>query len=359
MAKRDPEVTYHNREADKLSEYLKTLEPEVVRLSGRDCIASVHAAYGGKHDEFIDIKNAVISTPQEFVALWLDGYMQRLREVSSGSAIVNSFKLLQEHDVIQKYVFAFLERTYHRHFRSLSKERPKDEEAFYWIGQERAAYGLFITPRFRRGNWENDKSEIRHFRKHYWTIGHILQTGLVVPFKEEVIKFNDVEQYLTFFKNVLVRLSGSPHEMAIAEKYCAFVRAAQDPEIVPLLIPEIRYGGIEKNHEYRLDFCVIRQDLNQKIGFELSPWSTHGYLSGLKGKTQAEINELAKGNFQDEMGKVKNFFRHLGIVVLIFTDQDLANSDKVFEEIARFLEKDSVTTQLKLSVIEDFKNFRI
>ena len=93
-----------------------------------------------------------------------------------------------------------------------------------WIGQENASYGLLVTPRFKNGQWENDKSEIRHFKPNYWTIGHILETGFVVPHEEETINFNDINQYLTFFKNTLVRNSGSSHEMEIAKRYCDYVK---------------------------------------------------------------------------------------------------------------------------------------
>ena len=96
------------------------------------------------------------------------------------------------------------------------------------------------------GNWDNDKSEIRRFKKNYWTIGHILKTGLVIPFEDDTIEFPDVEAYLTFFKNVLVRASGSTHEREIAQRYCDYVRASKRPEGVPLLIPEFRYGGLEE-----------------------------------------------------------------------------------------------------------------
>lgn len=364
MAKRDPELTRHNKIANELTEELKAIEDDVVVESGRPNIKSVHAAYGGKHDTLIDTKNTVIHSADQFVNLWLEGYMRFLDgQIASGlsphGAMRESFIRLQQSDLLQEYVFTFLKRTYHRHYRSLSKVRPRDEHAFHWIGQERANYGLFVTPRFRNGQWENDHSEIRHFRPRYWTIGHVLQTGLVIPFREERITFTDVEQYLTFFTNSLVRLSGSPHELGIADLYCDHVRQSETPETVPLLIPELRYGGIERDHQYRLDFCVIKEETQERVGFELSPWSTHGYLKGLKGMTQKQINELAQTNFEAEMRKVKAYFRRHNIVVLLFTDEDLRDPNAVFAEIRRFLSPEEVTIQLKLSIVDDFRNYKL
>jgi hypothetical protein len=68
-----------------------------------------------------------------------------------------------------------------------------------WIGQEHANYGLAVTPRFANGEWENDKSEIRAFNHGYWTIGHVMETGLIIPGRDKIFRFNDVDQYLLFF----------------------------------------------------------------------------------------------------------------------------------------------------------------
>ena len=288
---------------------------------------------------------------------YLDGDLET--GLSPYGAMRESFKRLQASETLQEYVFLFLKRTYHRHYRSLNKIRPTDENAFYWIGQERANYGIFVTPRFKNGQWANDKSEIRHFRPQYWTIGHILETGLVVPSHDQKIQFPNLEQYLSFFRNVLVRQSGSPHELGIADMYCDYVRASPKPLSVPLLIPELRYGGIDRDHHYRLDFCIIREQTQERIGFELSPWSTHGYLKGLKRLTQQQINELAQDSFEKEMRKVKSFFGKHGIYVLLFTDGDLAAPVTVFAIIIRFLEPESVATQLKMSIMDDFHKYKI
>lgn len=154
-----------------------------------------------------------------------------------------------------------------------------------------------MTPRYAAGGWENDVSEIRHFRPRYRSIGHVLETGLVVPGKRRRHRFADVEAYLDFFQDVLVRVNKSGHGYALAERYATYVRAAANPREVPLLIPELRYAGEAAKHEYRLDFCIIDVAANTRVGFELSRWSSHGQLTGTKGKTQAAINAEASANF--------------------------------------------------------------
>jgi hypothetical protein len=114
----------------------------------------------------------------------------------------------------------------------------------------------------------------------------VLQSGLVVDNDPDRILFANLNNYLTFFKNTLVRASGSPYERQIAQLYVDYVRTSDDPESVPLLIPEYRFGGKATAHRYRLDFTIINPSAMDKVGYELSPWSTHGYLKNIKGLTQ-------------------------------------------------------------------------
>jgi hypothetical protein len=262
---------------------------------------------------------------------------------------------LRKSDAFKEYLLLFLKRSYLKHYDELAKLRPHVTDAIIWIGQENANYGLAVTPRFVGGQWENDKSEIRAFKHGYWTIGHVMETGLVIPGRNRRFEFNDVEQYLLFFTDTLVRKSGSLHEYAISEFYADFVRAQPDPLSVPLLIPEYRYGGLRKDHKYRLDFLIINPFTMDKIGFELSPWSTHGYLKKIGKLTQAEINEMAKDNFEREMERHRNFFKKHNIFVLIYTDKNLKDKRKLFDnDIAPSLQPEKPTSFVSFQIMEEF-----
>ena len=324
---------------------------------------SLNAKIGGKNNTYLNITNDVITSPDQYVSMWFNGLLNHIEVVDKGRektrAAYNFQQLLVNDDDLIEYTILFLKRTYWRNCYSISKIRPTAEEAALWIGQKNAVYGILVTPRFKNGNWENDVSEIRHFKKDYFTIGHILETGLVIPYENEKIEFRFVNDYLKFFKNVLVRLSGSPYELRIADMYCDYVRNSDNPYKVPLLIPELRYNGLEKNHIYRLDFTIINPITLEKHGFEFSPWSTHGYLSGIKGKTQKEINEEAKANFEHEMKKHKDYYRNLNIFTMIYTDSDLENIDNIFSDMKEYLAPKRENKQLLESVIERIKSYRI
>lgn len=355
MASKDPESIARGKEIDAMSRDLKTLLPAVLEETGIRSEQSLHALYGGKYADYIDIKNEVIQSPDHFVALYLEGFQNHANQSHRGSAHVTNFERLRKSQRLQQYLFIFLKRTYLRYYSALSKRRPPVEDSAIWIGQNNADYGLLITPRFSRldHQWQNDKSEIRHFEPLYWSIGHVLQTGLVIPGKDERIAFKSVEEYLKFFVNVLVRNSGSKHEMVLAEMYREYVLCNSDPMRVPLLIPEVRYEGFATKHRYRLDFTVIDPHSLTKIGFELSPWSTHGYLARTASLNQKQINDLARDNFEAEMAKHKEFFRRYGIFTLIYTDSDLADMSRVFADVQKYLEPKSVNHQLRFHIVHD------
>lgn len=360
MTSRDPEQTLRNRVINGLTERLNDLLPRVLEITGYSSELSLKAKIGGKHATFMDIRSEVIVSPEQFVLLWMKGLIRHLDSYGESrryKADYELFQFIKNYLPVREYTELFLQRTYLRNFHALSRVRPNDEDAVIWIGQENASYGLLVTPRFRDGMWENDGSEIRHFKQNYWTIGHILETGLVVPNENEKIAFSDSEQYLTFFKNVLVRASGSRYEKEIAQLYCNYVRGSSDPLNIPLLIPEFRYGGLDRNHRYRLDFTIIDPYSMSKFGFELSPWSSHGQLTGIRGMTQKQINEIAKANFEREMKKHKEYFRTFGIYILIYTDSDLENIESVFGDMENYLNPKKVPVQLRIHVWDEFMNY--
>lgn len=356
MAKRDPNKTARNRLIEAFKTKLREQLPVVLAATGIESEGSLNALIGSRNDDFFDLKHDVITSQDQFVSRWLHGLKISALEDGVASDLW-LWKKIKAHPQLQNYTLLFLRRSYLKHFDELSKNRPPVEKAEIWIGQANANYGLLVTPRFRNGEWENDKSEIRAFPKGYWTIGHVMQTGLVIPGKNKVFKFNDIDQYLLFFQDTLVRNSGSQYEYEIAGHYCDYVTASQAPESVPLLIPEFRYAGLKAKHVYRLDFLVINPYTLDKVGFELSPWSTHGYLTKIGGLTQKKINELAADNFAKEMKKHRAYFKEHGAFCLIFTDDLLKDTKALFdEEIVPYLQPEKPQVQLSFEILEEFSN---
>ncbi|WP_226374501.1 topoisomerase [Pantoea stewartii] len=354
MAKRDPNKSARNRIISKIKDELRELLPSVLNDTGVENEASLNAKIGSKTDDFIDLKNEVIHSDNEFTIKWLSGLKQAI-ECDAGPAYKWIDEQCKNSTNFKKYLLLFLKRSFLKHFDELSKNRPDEDDSELWIGQQNANYGLLVTPRFNNGEWENDRSEIRAFNHGYWTIGHVLTTGLVIPGQDEKVKFDSIEHYLVFFRNVLVRNSGSKYEYEISEYYNDFVRNSANPLSVPLMIPEFRYLGLKKQHKYRLDFMITNPYTLNRVGFELSPWSSHGYLHKIKGLTQKEINKMAADNFSKEMSKHREYFNSHGVFTLIYTDDELVDCKKLFDnQIAPYLRPERAGTQLSFMIMEEF-----
>lgn len=355
MKKRDPEKTARNERCAFLAERRAELLPEILRITGFGNVHSLNAKIGGKFQEFLNVKERSIPSAAQMKSLYFDELRRRALatpvDKRADDTVCEIIRHYQESDLFREYIQNFLEGAFLKHFEEYARAKPTNEEAQIWIGQNNAEYGLFVTPRFnkRTGEWENDKSEIREFKPQYFTIGHVLESGLAIPGRPRVHVFQTPDQYLEFFLDVVVRHSGSKHQTELAERYCAYASQQKHPENVPLLIPELRYGGLEKRHKYRLDFCVIDPATLRKVGFELSPWSSHGWLTGTRLKKVAEVNAEARANFEAEAEKLRRFFLDRGITVLIFTDEQLSAPEGIFSVVARFLVPEQIGPQLLIN----------
>lgn len=359
MAKRDPNKTARNKQVGQIKAQLRALLPTVLAETKYKTEASLNAMIGHRADEFIDLKNEVMLSAQDYISRYMEGFQEHLAVPGEGWPSYRTshdefYDQIKGSKAAQEYMMLFLQRTYLKKYNEFVKKRPSIKEAEIWLGQNAADYGLLVSPRFANGDWENDKSEIRKFKPNYWTIGHVLESGLVIPGKNKKMKFPDASSYLDFFEHVLVRQTKSPYQTQVAEWYSNYVLAAEDSANIPLLLPEFRFAGRASSHRYRLDFCIIRYEDMSKIGFELSPWSTHGKLTGTKTKTVKAVNAEASANFEKEMAKAKAYFRKFGITTLFYGDTDLSDMTELLEDIRRALEPGVNQKQLGFHLMSKF-----
>ncbi len=193
MAPHDPVKTARNELIETMKGQLRVLLPQVLKETGIQGEASLNAKIGGKAAHFINLRDEVISSPDQYRSLFLQGFESCLSTGPYENAYDRLYQTLKASAAAQEYLMLFVNRSYLKHYDELSKKRPNVEEAEVWIGQNKADYGILVCPRFHKGQWENDKSEIRHFKPLYWTIGHVLATGFVIPGKNQKIPFNDAE----------------------------------------------------------------------------------------------------------------------------------------------------------------------
>lgn len=326
------------------TEYLEKLRNEALarfsQINGPSSLHQFHAHIGRNNNTFVDAVRTQFGSPQEFIARWLDGLREHLIAYSQRPrwprARKNTEQILVEvfrDPILKDYTYRFLERNFYRNFHARIRAKPDEILWQLWFGSGQLVWGLIISPALRLGAWTNDKSQMRRESYEYWTIGHVLETGLIDPEQADPIRFFSINEFFAFYRSVLTRVSNSVYEKGIAAKYVDYVMQSTDPAGEPLLIPELRYAGKEREHQYRLDYTVLNPYSMSMTGFEISPASTHMAISGIRSKTQVELNDGLSKQWNKEMDKRNSYFKTYGISTETFTDDALKDLEACFERI--------------------------
>lgn len=319
----------------ELNKRQQTVLVEYSKIKGLESsILSLHGTIGLNKADNLDMVHGMWLTHEEYISSWLSG----LKDIiASGrtSMMQKIFKI----QAIREYILLFLERDFYRHYKIRVKQKPQENLWSLWFGDSSLTWGLLIAPRLIDGVWENKPAMIRKVEFGYWTIGHLLQTGFVDPENGRVYNFRDLDDFLNFYESILKRISNSIYEKQIFDLYSNYIRESLNPLAEPLLIPEFRYDGLNHNHKYRLDFTILNFHTGERIGFELSPQSSHMSVSGIKTKTQVEMNKDLAKKWNHEMVKRNEYFQQYGITTITFTDEQLKDMDHCFETMKYYLMK--------------------
>jgi hypothetical protein len=316
--------------------------------------------FGGKNNTYVDSVRTQFIDFNDFFAQWLNGLIEQYdvhkqkqfeyhgKTFISDSSIERIYGLVCDKE-IRELVQIFLERNFYKQLNERTRTKPNENLWAVWFGNK-LTYGLFIAPKFYGETWINDKSEIRRVGYSYWTIGHILSEGLVDPDSNKIYRFKTFDDFLNFYESILKRLSVSPYEHAFYDLYVNYLKKSKDVKQEPLLIPELRYKGLEKKHIHRLDFTLFNVHTSEFIGFELSPASTHMSVENLR-KKQYEVNDELSEKWGKEMKKRNDYFKDFDITIITFTDSDLKDINACFEVVKEKLEarKTRVDLQTQLN----------
>jgi hypothetical protein len=338
---------------DELTREIESIKKEALKrasalLKREINIQSLNGMIGGKNNVYVDSVRMQFLDFDDFFSKWLKGLNDTFTSEKKTFLRYNSefdwltrgsFRgvLVLKDPIIFKYTELFLERNFYKHIDQRIRLKPDETLWTIWFGYK-LIYGLLIAPEISTDSWRIDKSEIRKVKYNYWTVGHVMETGLIDPELNQAIKFNDLESFYQFYLSVLNRLSSSQYEKEISKKYIHYLKSSNAVLDEPFLIPEFRYLGLENKHEYRLDFTILNQHTLDFVGFEISPASTHMQVTNLKQK-QFEVNNELKDKWAKEMTKRNKYFDSFGITTKTFTDKNLEDIDTCFEEIKLVLQK--------------------
>jgi hypothetical protein len=344
-----------------LNNILPIVKENVESITKEDfSLLSFHAQIGSRNSLYIDGVRTKFIDSEDFIAQWLCGLVRNVeRQIDEGTFgrgrhkgadyyLIQYLKDLS----IREYVFTFLTRNFYRNFKERVRNKPNENLWSLWFGNGNLVWGLVIEPVLRDGCWTNDKSEMRRASYNYWTIGHIVSTGLIDPTSNSPIRFGSPEDFLGFYKSVIIRTSNSQYEKEIADRYIEYLKRSDDLNQELFLIPEFRYAGKEVKHIYRLDYTILNSYVMKMTGFEISPASTHISLERTKDKTQKSLNFELSQQWSKEMTKRNSYFKY-GISTVTFTDTDLGDVKQCFQSIEVFLrERADASTTLHNAISE-------
>ncbi|QOG04657.1 topoisomerase II [Flavobacterium sp. MDT1-60] len=322
---------------EEMTSELEAMLPEVLhnfsKEKGRACsVHSLHGTIGGKNNTYVDSIRTQFSDPNDFKAKWLEGFIAYI-----GDKSYSPLRNLMKDKTFRNYTLTFLERNFYRNLLARTRIKPNESLWKIWFGGGKFFWGLIIAPTFREKIWTNDVSEIRRANYMYWTVGHVMETGLIDPENNGSYKFDKLDDLLNFYRSILKRVSNSQYEKEIFDHYVEYLKCSEDPFSEPFLIPELRYAGLEVDHEHRLDFTILNSHTMDMIGFEFSPHSTHMSVSKIKDKLQKDVNSELSIKWNKEMMKRNKYFSNFGITTVTFTDDNLLNIPNCFETMKHYL----------------------
>lgn len=312
--------------------------------------------FGGKNNIYVNSVMTQFTDFNDFYSKWLEGvindYKCKLKKTGSNNT---HNAILMKDPEIEEFVRIFLKRNFYRNLKPRTRSKPEQQLWDVWFGFN-VVFGLLISPVFTGDRWKIDKSEIRRKKYDYWTIGHVFQEGLIDNSLGRPYPIESLDQFESVYLSIFRQLSNSIYEKQILEKYIEYLKSSNDLDSEPLLIPEIRYAGLEKKHEHRLDFTVLNSHTRQYIGFEISPSSSHLSIKGLKGKNQKEVNAEFSEKWHKEMEKRNKYFQLFGITTITFTEKMLEQIDdcwKIIEQYLRSRSKEKTSIQEQLQIIRN------
>lgn len=359
----------HNQIIIDLTESLKEIEDQVLikvaEIWGeQQSLHQFHAQIGCRNNDFVDSIRQQFMRPCDYISAWLKGLRKHVQATEEKQRKKYNGKIYQTtscHKILKclqrnptkKYVLKFLERRFYRQLEPTIRAKPIDDLWEIWFGSNPLVWGIFIAPVIRFSKWENDISQIRRVKYHYWTVGHVIQTGFIVPESSKKQSINDLNDIVEFYENICERLSLSQYEKELMCRYITFLNESDDPLNEPFLIPEMRLNK-DKKHKYRLDLLVLNSYTMKFTGFEISPASTHIKVAKTKQKSQAEINSELATQWERESDKRNQYYSRYGISVITFTNQHLVDMDSCFDTIKKYLNE----RVEKLDVDEELKKIR-
>jgi len=241
----------------------------VTGLLGEDDVISIqrfHGIIGGKNN-FADCKNGQFLNFTDFWDAWLGGLYNYFKEISYRNKPI-ILKIIED-DYLRDYVKIFLERNYYKNYKARIRNKPLNELTEIWFGKNGSnLFGLWMAPERYGDKWINKERTIRMANFEYWTIGHILATGLITENPQDgKIIIKDLDSFIQFYRLNFLRNTNSQYEQAINEELSLKWESEMDKRNKYFAKYNISLVTFTDNLLLNVDNCFnqIKDELNIKM----------------------------------------------------------------------------------------------
>lgn len=320
-------------------------------------IQGFHGAIGYGNDRFAKLKISQFCNPKEYITAWLQGYQQdlserKIEESKTGfSYPPKALDLLFHNESFIAYLLLYLQRNFYIHYKERTRKKVSEFNYVVHFGDNKHLKSLYVSPYKTKqniattsgSNWQNKMSEVLKVDFEYFSIGHLLKTGIVVN-RNKLEKFNSFDDVLSFYEN-LYKIAHPANERPFIRLYINYISdiAQKDTQQLldtPLLIPEFRYKEDTIRHEYRIDFLIINCTQDEYCGIDLSPTNTHVH------------SETINKDWNKETIRLTKFVDKYHLQPYYFADDELSNISNCFNMIKKYL----IPSPLKTASIPDLIN---
>ena len=329
-------------------ERMKQLSTEVVQIYLEICndpsiktekaIQSLNAKVGSKATEYAGIKKKKFSSADEYRDEWLLGALN-----AHDHNIIQMIK----NDVLREYIILFLERSFLKNKKKYCKIKLESTDRELFLGKNDCTIGVFIAPCKDGGIWHSYDLKGLNVKYTYLSLGQLVYEGYLKgrikdgKYEAELIKVNNFDDVIRFYK--IFMKNASKNEKEFIRIYLKYVKAKDEWMNIPMLFPELRWGGKLSLHKYRVDYFIANYYTGKRITIELSPDSTHMIGYNLK-------NEWKKEN-----DKRNSYYFDYKADTITYTNKDLEDMESCFNKISNIFEMDEKKTKYE-EIIGSIKN---
>lgn len=311
-------------------EKMKSLSKEVASTYFNICndpsikkekaILSLNAKVGSKATRYADIKTKQFLSAETYRDEWLHGALE-----SNDHHMIELLK----NNVLREYIILFLERSFLKNEKKYRKIKIENIDRELYLGKNNCVIGVFIAPN-KDSIWHSYCLKGLSVKYTYLSLGQLVYEGYLKgriqgdKYEAELVKVNNFEDINRFYE-IFIKNS-SIYEKKFIENYLNYVKTKEKWMDIPMLLPELRWGGKAENHKYRMDYFVANYYTGKRLAIELSPDSTH------------LIGHNIKNEWKKENDKRNSYQFAYKVDTITYTSEDLKDIENCFNKISYIFE---------------------